>query len=524
LENLPKSTEWSNFKQMLTMTGKTESTNELLSHLLTFEAQLKREKGLPSDSALFVTRRQREKAIMSKITCFGCGVKGHKKEDCYRHDKWEAYKAVREADRRGEDSVNTVAAEPTDSNLTQLFAIYPVLSTSPTLNVLSTSPTLDASSRTVDTGATSHITGERSSITSDYMAYAPGEHQAKMANGTVVDAAGIGTAAIHKAETTTGLQQLLYVPACGKNQLISVSQLLLKGATLTLDMAKGAITRRGNVHIVTVPMTEGLFVLRANTSSKPTANTSTTMPKRTSYIRSGANLATVAKDRTAMREQMAGARDTQMEGARSTQLGENSARGTQKAGARSMQIAGARSTQGEDSARGTQNAGAKSMPIAGARSTQMKSARGTQNAGARSMQIVGARSTQMISEHGTQKAGAESMQIAGARSTEMADSARCTQNAGAESIQTAGARSTEMEDSARCTQKAGADSMQLAGAHRTQMEGARCAQAFMAAMSMSSEKTSLEEHHAFKFIAEALAARGAKHHPWKHWDVAGTVL
>jgi hypothetical protein len=517
---------------MLTMTGKTESTNQLLSHLLTFEAQLKREKGLPSDSALFDTRRQREKAIMSKITCFGCGVKGHKKEDCYRQDKWEAYKAVREADRRGEDSVNTVAAEPTDSNLTQLFAIYPVLSTSPTLNVLSTSPTLDASSRTVDTGATSHITGERSSITSDYMAYAPGEHQAKMANGTVVDAAGIGTAAIHKAETTTGLQQVLYVPACGKNQLISVSQLLLKGATLTLDMANGAIIRRGNVHIVTVPMTEGLFVLRANTASKPTANTSTTMPKRTSYIRSGANLATVAKDRTAMREQMAGARDTQMEGARSTQLGENSARGTQKAGARSMQIAGARSmqiagarsTQGEDSARGTQNAGAKSMQIAGARSTQMKSARGTQNAGARSMQIVGARSTQMISEHGTQKAGAESMQIAGARSTEMEDSARCTQNAGAESIQTAGARSTEMEDSARCTQKAGAASMQLAGAHRTQMEGARCAQAFMAAMSMSSEKTSLEEHHAFKFIAEALAARGAKHHPWKHWDVAGTVL
>jgi hypothetical protein len=271
--------------------------------------------------------------------------------------------------------VNTVATEPSNSNLTQLFAMYPVLSTS---------PTLDACSWTVDTGATSHITGERSSITSDYMAYAPGEHQVKMANGTVVDAAGIGTAGINMAETTIVLQQVLYVPACGKNQLISVSQLLFKGAMLTLDMANGAIIRRGNVHIVTVPMKEGLFVLRTTASSKPrantssisTANTSTTMTKRTSRICSGANLATVAKDRTAMREQMAGARDTQMEGARSTQLGEDSPRGTQNAGARSMQIAGARSTQ-MNSARGTQIAGARSMQIAGARSTQMISARGT---------------------------------------------------------------------------------------------------------------------------------------------------
>jgi hypothetical protein len=212
LENLPKSTEWTNFKQMLTMTGKTESTTELLSHLLTFEAQLKREKGLPSDSALFVTRRQREKATSSttsKITCFGCGVKGHKKEDYYRQDKLEAHKAkweARKADRRGEDSVNTVAitGEPSNSKVTHLFAMYPVLTGS-------TSPTLDTSSWTVDTGATSHVTGERSSITSDYTAYAPGEHQVKMANGTVVDAAGIGTAVIQTGETTIVLQQVLYV-------------------------------------------------------------------------------------------------------------------------------------------------------------------------------------------------------------------------------------------------------------------------------------------------------------------------
>jgi hypothetical protein len=75
LENLPKSTEWTNIKQMLTVTGNTESTTKLLSHLLTFEAYLKRVKGLPSDSALFVTLWQREKTTMSKITCFGCGVR-----------------------------------------------------------------------------------------------------------------------------------------------------------------------------------------------------------------------------------------------------------------------------------------------------------------------------------------------------------------------------------------------------------------------------------------------------------------
>ena len=75
-----------------------------------------------------------------------------------------------------------------NSKLTHLFAIYPVRSIS---------PTLDASSWILDTGTKSHVTGQRSSITSDFVAYAPGERApGEVGYKAVFDVAGIGTAII----------------------------------------------------------------------------------------------------------------------------------------------------------------------------------------------------------------------------------------------------------------------------------------------------------------------------------------
>jgi len=54
LDNLPKSAESANRRDVLKMGGKTEASAELISNLLIFEAQTKREKGLAPDSALFV--------------------------------------------------------------------------------------------------------------------------------------------------------------------------------------------------------------------------------------------------------------------------------------------------------------------------------------------------------------------------------------------------------------------------------------------------------------------------------------
>ena len=82
-------------------------------------------------------------------------------------------------------------ATDTEPKLTRIYAMHPVRSTS---------PTLDASSWTLDMRASSHMTGERRSITSDYAAYAPGEHQVKLGEETVVDVAGIGTAVIRTWE------------------------------------------------------------------------------------------------------------------------------------------------------------------------------------------------------------------------------------------------------------------------------------------------------------------------------------
>jgi hypothetical protein len=58
-DNLRKSAEWSNRRDMLEIGKKTETSAELVSNLLTFEARIKRQKELAPDSALFVSRRQR---------------------------------------------------------------------------------------------------------------------------------------------------------------------------------------------------------------------------------------------------------------------------------------------------------------------------------------------------------------------------------------------------------------------------------------------------------------------------------
>jgi hypothetical protein len=166
--NLAKTAEWTHYAQTLELTGQAADTGTLIKHLLTFEAKLRRDRGLSPEDALFVTRRQKngknrgrsnenssdkpEKDSKSNLKCYGCGIKGHKISECKHPEKWQAHQKSK---GNLKDSANMAAdSEPCQSSAKpdQLFVIYPVLRATPVVN---------SSDWIFDTGASNHVTGIR---------------------------------------------------------------------------------------------------------------------------------------------------------------------------------------------------------------------------------------------------------------------------------------------------------------------------------------------------------------------------
>jgi hypothetical protein len=99
----------------------------------------------------------------------------------------------------------------------------------------------------LDTGATNHVTGNRH-IFETFHPMAKGEHQVKTANNRFVDAKGSGTIAFYfdrpnAKPTKIVLQHVLYVPACGRNNLLSIIQLMRQGVNFdfNLDGARASV-------------------------------------------------------------------------------------------------------------------------------------------------------------------------------------------------------------------------------------------------------------------------------------------
>ena len=105
-----------------------------------------------------------------------------------------------------------MATEPTKDleEPEQLFAMYPVLRATLVDNL---------SKWILGTGASHHVTGSRNSIVWDYRRFAPGEKQVRIADDTIVDAAGEGTALIKidNPRSTIVLQHAPHVSVCGNN-------------------------------------------------------------------------------------------------------------------------------------------------------------------------------------------------------------------------------------------------------------------------------------------------------------------
>jgi len=115
LSNLPKSDEWKMFKTSLELSGKADTTANIITHLQSFEVTLRRDSGIDSDSALFVTKKGRgrqpgQTSQRTGIVCYGCGENGHKIVNCMNRDKWASY-----ADQKVKSEANLTSTYAIDS-------------------------------------------------------------------------------------------------------------------------------------------------------------------------------------------------------------------------------------------------------------------------------------------------------------------------------------------------------------------------------------------------------------------------
>ena len=115
LSNLPKSDQWKMFKTSLELSGKADTTANIVTHLQSFEVTLRRDSGIDPDSALFVTKKGRgrqpgQTSQRTGIVCYGCGENGHKIANCMNRDKWASY-----ADQKVKSEANLTSTYAIDS-------------------------------------------------------------------------------------------------------------------------------------------------------------------------------------------------------------------------------------------------------------------------------------------------------------------------------------------------------------------------------------------------------------------------
>jgi len=255
----------------------------ITSHLLLFEATLRRAKGLSPDAALFVTRKGHSQTSNGDgmkgesrsqksqgIVCHGCGEMAHIKPKCRNKDKWASYAAEKMS--KVDADLASTELTPAPNTESFLFSIMKPNSvhedTVITVNVATEKQPADY--LILYTGATNHVTGYRHLFES-FHSMAKGEHHVKTANNNLVDAEGAGTISFYvdrpsAKPTKIVLQHVPYVPACGTNTLLSIIQLIRKGVNFEFNL-DGAIACLGTVLVYQAPLINSLFILRTSPST-----------------------------------------------------------------------------------------------------------------------------------------------------------------------------------------------------------------------------------------------------------------
>jgi hypothetical protein len=283
MSNLPNTEEWRTFASTLELTETADTVASIVSHILSFEARLRRSRGLAPDPVLCITKEGRGRHSKgekgndrkgddwkSQAICHGCGVKGHIKAKCRSKHKWAWY----EKSKSDANLASTASTSVTESESFLFSVIHsdPIPDSSPdsviTVNVASANRSADYV--ILDTGATNHVTGN-CPLVENFHSMAKGEHQVKTANNSFVDDKGSGTITFYVDRPNAKpakivLQHVVYVATCGTNNLLSIIQLMRKGVNFDFKL-NGVTTSLGSVLVYEAPLINCLFVLRASTTS-----------------------------------------------------------------------------------------------------------------------------------------------------------------------------------------------------------------------------------------------------------------
>jgi len=243
--NLQNTKEWRTFASTLELTEKADTVASIVTHVLSFEARLCRTHGLPSDAAVFVSKKgqgRHSKGEMgngrkgdnrkgdnwrSQVICHRCGVKGRIKAKCRSKLKWASYEKSK-CDAHLASTALTSATE-SESFLFSVRQFNRIPDSTPdsviTVNVVSANRFADY--WILDTRATNPVTSNRH-LFETFHSMAKGEHQVKTANNRFVDAEGSGNITFYVDRPNAKpskivLQYVFYVPACGTNNLVSIN-------------------------------------------------------------------------------------------------------------------------------------------------------------------------------------------------------------------------------------------------------------------------------------------------------------
>lgn len=238
LSSLPKS--YDSMASALEMRREDELTMSLVQSKLLDEYKRRHEGEEQHGESVLNTMK-------SKITCFYCQKDGHMKKDCRKLKAWRKKQPESDDNAGPNEEKANVAKESTQTdNKELLFSLS----------------SFGRDAWIIDSGATSHITGNKRFFVSINDAY---RGEVDLADGTKVSIIGRGTCAIQCVDgsgnvTTAIVTDVLYAPKVSGN-LLSVSKLAHKGFTLKFGAGVCELNR-GNKHIAVLDEVNNLYKLR----------------------------------------------------------------------------------------------------------------------------------------------------------------------------------------------------------------------------------------------------------------------
>jgi len=149
MSNLPNTEEWRTIASTLELTEKADTVASIVTHLLSFEARLRRAGSLTPDAALIITKIGRGRQSKGgkgddrkgddwkgdnwkiQVIYHGCGVKGHIKAKCRTKHKWASSEKIKSDANLASTATICTANFQSDAFLLSVIHSDPILDTTP---------------------------------------------------------------------------------------------------------------------------------------------------------------------------------------------------------------------------------------------------------------------------------------------------------------------------------------------------------------------------------------------------------